>query len=835
MVLQMSVPTLAQERGRRRSTAGRMYKATIRPHWFADNTRFWYLNELRGGAWEVVVVDAVAGVRKAALHQKRLAQALRDAEWEETRIERRDVRRLEFEESAGALIFRARGREWSCDLGSFDVREVRPREGGVVDGIPPLSPEDAPRASTRTGAETAVTFVNRTEEEVELYWLATNGERRSYGKLPAGEEREQHTYAGHVWVVVGADGRVVAIFRAEDAPDRAVITGKAGVYRRRRPGSSRRPGRRQAARDESPDGKWSAFVRDGNVWVRSREDGAEHELSKDGTEEESYGRLEWAPDSKTLVAFRITPGDRKEVYLIESSPPGGGRAKLRTRPYDLPGDRLASYELSLFDVTERSQTKPQVDPVDLGSPRLRWKADGHRFTYEKTDRGHQRFRLIEIDTHTGDSRAIIDETTETFIWTAHTENLRLRRIHWLPDTGEIIYVSERDGWRHLYLVDAEAGKIKNAITRGEYVVRAVDRIDEESRQIWFQASGRNPDQDPYLLHFYRVDFDGSGLVALTEGNGQHSIQYSPDGGWLIDTYSRVDRAPVHELRRVSDGKLVCGLEEADTSELEERGWKPPEVFMAKGRDGKTDIWGIICPPGDLDPSRKYPVIEDIYAGPQSSYVPKTFRPSERYRELTDLGFVVVKIDGMGTANRSKAFHDVCWKNLKDAGLPDRICWMRAAAEERPWMDITRVGIYGTSAGGQSAAGAVLFHPEFYKAAVASCGCHDNRMDKLSWNEQWMGYPVGPHYAACSNIENAHRLQGHLMLIVGELDTNVPPESTLRLADSLIKAGKDFDLIVIPGAGHGDGGSYGRRRRIDFFLRHLKGVEPPDRNAPESGG
>ena len=319
-------------------------------------------------------------------------------------------------------------------------------------------------------------------------------------------------------------------------------------------------------------------------------------------------------------------------------------------------------------------------------------------------------------------------------------------------------------------------------------------------------------------------------MALTDGNGNHAVQYSPDGKYLIDTYSRIDMAPVNELRRVSDGKKICDLEKADIAELEKDGWEPPEVFMAKGRDGKTGIWGIICRPRDFDPKKEYPIIEYIYAGPQSSYVPKSFKASRLFDSLTDLGFIVVQIDGMGTANRSKAFHDVCWQNLKDGGFLDRIPWIKAAAAKYPYMDATRVGIYGNSAGGQNAAAAVLFHPEFYKAAVATCGCHDNRMDKVWWNEQWMGYPVGPHYAESSNIDNAHRLKGRLMLLVGELDKNVPPESTMRLSAALIKAGKDFDLIVMPGGGHGPGGDYGARRRNDFFMKHLQGIEPPNRNA-----
>ncbi len=286
---------------------------------------------------------------------------------------------------------------------------------------------------------------------------------------------------------------------------------------------------------------------------------------------------------------------------------------------------------------------------------------------------------------------------------------------------------------------------------------------------------------------------------------------------------------MHELRRASDGKLICKLEEADIADLRASGWTPPEVFVAKGRDGKTDIWGIICRPRQFDPNKKYPVIEQIYAGPQGSFTPKTFSPARRFASLTDLGFVVVQMDGMGTANRSKAFHDVCWKNLKDAGFPDRILWHQAVAKKYPWYDITRVGITGGSAGGQNSTGAMLFHPEFYKAAVSGCGCHDNRMDKASWNEQWMGYPVGPQYAESSNIDNAYKIRGKLLLIVGEMDTNVPPESTYRLVDALIRANKDFDYLAVPNANHGMGGAYGTRRMQDFFVKNLQGVQPPDRN------
>jgi dipeptidyl aminopeptidase/acylaminoacyl peptidase len=592
-----------------------------------------------------------------------------------------------------------------------------------------------------------------------------------------------------------------------------------------------RRGRREAPPTPlSPDGKWTAVFKDHNLYLRATAGGKEIRLSTDGTQGNAYGLPYWSPDSKTLAAFRIEPGAHKEVYLIESSPRDGGRARLHRRPYDLPGDKLPAYELNLFPIDGPRQIKPQVDRIDLDFPQLHWSRDSRLVSYEKVDRGHQRFRLIEVDARTGEFRNLIDERSQTFIWTEHTENVGLARVNWLEKTPEIIYASERDGWRHLYLIDIREGNIKHQITKGEWVVRGIDRIDEDKRQVWFLASGLNKDLDPYFIHRYRIDFDGTNLVALTQGNGMNAAQFSPDYQYLIATYSRVDSAPVHELRRAVDGKLVCPLEKADISELETAGWKPPEVFVAKGRDGKTDIWGIIARPRSFDPSKKYPVIESVYAGPQGSFVPKVFSGFNRYAALTDLGFIVVQIDGMGTANRSKAFHDVCWKNLKDAGFPDRILWHQAVARKYPYYDLDRVGIYGTSAGGQNSTGALLFHPEFYKAAVSACGCHDNRMDKASWNEQWMGYPVGPQYADNSNITHAGKLRGKLMLVGGEMDTNVPPESTYRLVDALVKAGKDFELIVIPGLGHSNGGAYGVRRMQDFFVRHLHGTEPPERNA-----
>jgi dipeptidyl aminopeptidase/acylaminoacyl peptidase len=393
------------------------------------------------------------------------------------------------------------------------------------------------------------------------------------------------------------------------------------------------------------------------------------------------------------------------------------------------------------------------------------------------------------------------------------------------------FFTEKDGWRHIYLVNDVTGQDK-LITKGNWVVRDIDTVDIKKRQIVFKGSGVNPTEDPYFVHYYRINFDGTDMFDLTPEKGNHAVVFSPDRNYYQDTYSQINIAPVIALKSTATGKKIMDIAHSDTKELMATGVKLPEVFVAKARDGVTDIWGVICRPSHMDPTKKYPIIENIYAGPQDSFVPKSFSPFSEMQSMAELGFIVVQIDGMGTDNRSKAFHDVCWKNIADAGFPDRILWMKAMAAKYPQADINRVGIYGTSAGGQNSTGGMLFHPEFYKVAVSACGCHDNRIDKQWWNEQWMGYPVGKHYDDQSNITNAGKLQGSLLLIVGEADTNVPPESTYRLADALKKTDKDFDLLIIGGSDHTDGGPYGRVKKRDFFVKHLLNAVPPNRNSNE---
>ncbi len=578
----------------------------------------------------------------------------------------------------------------------------------------------------------------------------------------------------------------------------------------------------------SPDSAREAMVRNFNVFVRQTGAVTWTALSTDGTEADAYEwrTLAWSPDSKWLAAYRVRPGFRREVHYVESSPEDQIQPKHSTRIYNKPGDVLDAERPVLFDVASKRQTvvDPALFPNAYDVSRLEWRNDSRAVTFEYNQRGHQAFRVIEIDAATGKVRAVINEEMPTFF---SYSGKRFR--YDLADGKEIVWMSERDGWNHLYLYDGLTGRVKNQITKGKWVVRGVEFVDTLARQITFRASGMYAGKDPYYVHVYRINFDGSGLTLLTEADATHAVAFSRDRQFYVDTYSRVDLAPTSELRRTSDRKVVAPPERGEMSALVATGWRPPEVFKSLARDGKTDIWGVIIRPMAFDSTRRYPAIENIYAGPHDSFTPKSFGLQLGMQAQAELGFVVVQVDGMGTSNRSKAFHDIAWQNLGDAGFPDRILWHRAIASKYAWYDTSRVGIYGTSAGGQNSMGALLFHPEFYKPAVSAVGCHDNRMDKIWWNEQWMGYPLGDHYSKASNVDNAWRLQGKLLLVVGELDQNVDPASTMQVVNALIKANKTFDLLVIPGAGHGPGGPYGERKRFDFFVHTLLGAEPPDRN------
>ena len=767
------------------------------PTWICA-TRFWYRKSVKGGN-AFVMVDATSGTKAPAFDHARLATALAAASGGTyTAVTLPFSEFTWVDREGGAIDVDAAGSRWQCTLAQYQCTRTGAAAtggfGGGRGGAAAIRPGgvtgDAPTPSTACVAPTA---------------SDANGRGR------------------------GAAGR-----------------GGGG-------GGGRGAGNGGAAATTgcvSPDGMSVAFVQNYNVAVRPTSAGGASQpgvggnggepaytlVTYDGSEGDPYQlmSIRWSPDSKRIVAYRRRSGYNRLVHYVLSSPADQLQPKDTSIFYRKPGDALDVVQPVVIDVGAHRGVVVDnaLFPNAYQISQAVWRHDGHAFTFEYNQRGHQVYRIIEVDGATGAARAVVSEEPKTFFsYRPLNGNPADHGSNWrydVDDGKEVLWMSERDGWAHLYLYDGATGKVKNQITRGDWIVRGVDSVDVTHRQIYFRASGMSPGQDPYFIHYYRINFDGTGLVKYTEANGNHTLAWSPDHQYFVDLYSRVDLPTVLELRRASDMHMTA-LEKGDASAQLATGWRMPEVFVAKARDGKTDIWGIIVRPMNFDPKKKYPVVEQIYAGPQGSFVPKTWGGGVALQSMAELGFVLVQIDGMGTNNRSKAFHDVAWQNLGDAGFPDRILWHKAVAAKYPWYDVTRVGLYGTSAGGQNAMGGLVFHPEFYKVAYANSGCHDNRMDKIWWNEQWMGWPLGPHYEASSNVVNASKLQGHLMLVIGEFDTNVDPSSGYQVVNALIRAGKYFDLLVVPNGTHGAGGQYAIKKRNDFFVQWLLGVQPPNWN------
>ena len=711
------------------------------------------------------------------------------------------------------------------DVGTGSIRRSRDAKGLGLPASETVSTSKQQRTDVRatrsTGESTTISFRNGLSDPVELFWVDTENRRQSYGRIRPGDDRELRTYAGHVWLVTDSIGNQLGVFEAKAEALQVDVDGKpqrnvdAGRQRRRENGHL------------SPDGAWEIQFTNHAVVLIERQSGHVTQLTSDGSTARPYrGPVSWSPDSLSCVVQQVATVTQRVVTMVESAPRDQLQPKVQTYEYFKPGDDLPQPLPILIRVGSKSAaviTNTLFPNIFTESGRLdiRWSPRGDEFYFDHNQRGHQTYRIIGVDVTNGAARAVVEETAQTFV---DYQNKTWR--HWLDERGELVWMSERDGWCHLWLYDVADGRVKNQITRGEWVVRSVLKVDEQARQVWFMASGLRSGEDPYHLHLCRVNLDGTGFVQLTQSDGNHSVEFSPDGKSFIARWSRADQPPVHELRRSDDGRLICELERSDASALLKVGWTMPERFVAKGRDGKTDIHGVIIKPSGFDPKKKYPVVEEVYAGPHGSFAPKEFGRLLRHHAIAELGFIVVQADGMGTNHRGKRFHDVAWKNLQDSGFPDRIAWMRAAARTRPWMDLSKVGIYGGSAGGQSAMRALLDHNDFYSVAVADCGCHDNRMDKIWWNEQWLGWPLDGSYVKSSNVADAGKLRGRLLLFVGELDRNVDPASTLQVVDALIRADKDFDFVLMTGKGHGSAETpYGIRRRMDFLVRHLHGVEP----------
>ena len=601
----------------------------------------------------------------------------------------------------------------------------------------------------------------------------------------------------------------------------------------------------------SPDGARAAFVRNHNLWVRDVKSGEEVQLTTDGEPDFAYARNDagwtrsdvpvvvWSPDSKKIATFRHDSRGVGEMYFVNTT---AGHPTLTTLKYPLPGDdKIFMLERAVIDVDQKKVTKIDL-PIDPHRSTLcdhivcggtwsdvQWSADSREVAFVSTSRDHKREDLRVADAASGKVRNVLAERAETFFESGHG------RVNWryLPQSKEVLWFSRKDDWGHLYLHDANTGLQKNRITTGDGNVTQVMHVDEEARLIYFQGVGKKKDQDPYFRNLYKIGFDGQGETLLTPEDADHTIVLSPSAKYFVDTYSRPDRAPVSVLRDM-EGKVVLDLERGDISQLLAAGWQPPLPFTVKARDGKTDLYGLMYRPTHFDPSRKYPIINNIYPGPQTGSVgSRSFSPARGDTQaIAELGFIVVQIDGMGTPWRSRTFHEAYYGDMGDNTLPDQVAGMKELASRHAFIDLERAGIYGHSGGGFATAGAMFRYPDFFKVGVSQAGNHDNRVYEDDWAEKWQGLlvkkPDGTtNYDDQANQNHAKNLKGKLLIAHGTMDLNVPYYSTLLVVDELIKHNKDFDLILFPNRGHGFGNEpYMVRRRWDYFVKHLMGVEPP---------
>lgn len=610
----------------------------------------------------------------------------------------------------------------------------------------------------------------------------------------------------------------------------------------------------------SPDGTLVAFVRGGNVWVHDAGSGRERPLTRDGSRVHGYGAnegfgapqppvLTWSPDGRRVVALRIDRRGLRQFHLMRSvRGDGGARPLLYAYPYVLPGDeRVPRIEICCLDVAEGHGPGAVAGPFPSVLPLPPWWGSaGERIYFMRYGRGFDSAELWAMDPVSGAARRLMAETAERRVDLNAFDSVS-PMVHVLERSGGILWFSRQDGWGHLYLHDLASGELKHRITHGEWVVRDIAWVDEAEGWIYFVASGREPGRDPYYRHLYRVRLDGGGMQLLTPEDADHAIFPAPDGLHFVDRHARVDSEPVAVLRR-RDGSMVAEIGRADLGRLRRGGWVPPEPFRAKAQDGETDVYGALFRPSGFDPSRSYPVIDHVYPGPHCIHTPKAFTvpgwrqgvgdapPGPRVlwdaQAMAELGFIVVIVDGLGTAGRSRAFHDVSYRNQANAGgLGDHIAALRQLAATRPYLDLDRVGIYGVSAGGYAAARGMLAYPDFYKVGVSVAGNHDPRRGKASYIERYFGRLTGetePVFLAQRNLNLVAALRGKLMLAHGDADDNVHPAQTLELLHGFIRANKDVDLLILPTRRHDlPNDPYFVRRLWDYFVTHLQGSRPPE--------
>jgi dipeptidyl-peptidase 4 len=746
---------------------------SVAPNWLPDE-RLWYRSTTAAGT-EFILVDPVTRTREPVFDHVKLAAALSAAAGEPYQPRQLPFQSIDLSEDGASVSFELDNRRWTCNVDGQKCEATGQAAGGRGVAAGALG------AGARGGR---------------------GGGRGAGGTGPS-----------------SSDGKPLSV---------------------------------------SPDGKRAVFVRDWNLWLRDMTTSAERALTTDGVKYFGYATdnagwrssdravVLWSPDSRRVATFQQDERDVGEMYLVTTPVNPPGHPALRVSKYPLPGDKaVAMLHRVIIDADTARVVRLQMPPDyhratlddDVSVRDMQWSPDGERLAFISTSRDHKQAVLRVADAANGTVRAVVDETVRT-----QYESRVGCQVLWA--TNEVIWYSERDNWGHLYLYDFVNGMLKQQITSGDGPVMQIVRLDEKSRTIWFTAQGREKGEDPYFRHVYRVGLDGKNYVSLTPDVGDHTVQLSPSGRHLVDTYSQPDVPPVVVLRD-GNGRLLVKLEQADISKLLATGWKPPVPITMKANDGKTDIYGLLFRPTNFDPANKYPIVNNVYPGPQSgSTGSRSFSAARGDRQaLAELGFIVVTIDGTGTPGRSKAFQDAYYGAMgRDNTIPDQIAGMKQLAQQYPWIDLDHAGIWGHSGGGFATTTAMFRFPDFFKAGIAESGNHDLRVHEDDWGERYQGLlvrnPDGTdNYDAEANQNFAKNLKGRLLLAHGTMDTNVPPYQTLMIVDALIKANKDFDLLLLPNQGHnyGSASAYMMRRRWDFFVRWLMGVEPPQEYEMQSGG
>lgn len=728
------------------NTQQRVDHGGVGPNWLSGD-RFWY-RVLTAQGSEFLLVDPARKTRTAAFDQQKLAAALSTASGKQVDPSNLPFQTVAFSSDEKAVLFRANGKKWSCDLITYTC-----------------------------------------------------------------------------------------------TPDNSTLI---------TPASSKEEGRRRSIGEEvvSPDGNRAVFIKEYNLWVRTIKTNELTQLTTDGIRDFGYATdnagwksgdgpvVCWSPDSKKIATFKQDQRGVSDMYLVTTNV---GKPMLKSWKYPLPGDSaIATIQRVIIDVDNKKVIPLQIPPDphrgtlsdDISSSGtfddVDW-SDGEQLAFVSTSRDHKNEKFRIADPATGVVKEVMEETAPTQ-YESGWGSINWRYLH---PSNEIIWFSERDNWGHLYLYDAVTGKLKNQITKGEWVVTRLLKVDEKKRLLYFEVDGRQP-ENPYFSQFYKIGFDGKGLTLLTPEDGNHVITLSPGGSYFIDSYSKPNVPSVTVLRDLN-GKLIVNLEKTDISRLTATGWKPPAPIVVKAHDGKTDLYGLLFTPSTLDPAKKYPIIDYIYPGPQGGSVGNWSFVTARgdNQALAELGFIVVEIEGTSNPLRSKSFHDMSYGDMSENTLPDQITGIRQLAARYAYIDTNRIGIWGHSGGGFATAGAMFRYPDFFKVGISESGNHDNRNYEDDWGERYDGLLVPgkngtSNYEAQANQQYAANLKGKLMLAHGLMDNNVPPYNTLLVIEALEKANKDFDLVVFPNSAHGYGSYslYMMRRRWDYFLKNLAGAEPP---------